>query len=121
MKLINYKMGPGNLFRTSAQLVRSSSAAVIDTDAQAFSNALTVPLTTNRLTLVSNLITGLKADGVWTLIDRLALLANETAESALRDVNCHCNAFPHIHHRPWIHRKRNRRLHRYGRGMERGG
>jgi hypothetical protein len=32
------------------------------------------------------LITSLKADGVWTTIDWLCLLANETAESALRNV-----------------------------------
>jgi hypothetical protein len=64
----------------------STAATIIDADAAAYSAALGTPLTANRLALVSAMIAGMKSDGVWTLIDRLALLANETAEAALRDV-----------------------------------
>lgn len=39
-----------------------------------------------RKTLVDNLIVGLKADGVWTKLDRLYLLAAENTQSALIDL-----------------------------------
>jgi hypothetical protein len=39
-----------------------------------------------RKTLVDNLIVGLKADGVWTKLDRLWILAAENTQSALTDL-----------------------------------
>ncbi len=39
-----------------------------------------------RETLVNDLITGLKADGVWSKLDRLWLFAAENSQSALRDL-----------------------------------
>jgi hypothetical protein len=39
-----------------------------------------------RKTLIDNLITGLKSDGVWTKLDRLWILAAENSQSALIDL-----------------------------------
>jgi hypothetical protein len=64
----------------------AGSAPVIDSDAQAYSNALAVPLTSGRLLLVSDFVTGLKADGVWTGLDWILLTANETTGAALRNL-----------------------------------
>jgi hypothetical protein len=43
-------------------------------------------VSTGRKTTVNNLIVGLKADGIWTKLDRLYILAAENTQSALTDL-----------------------------------
>jgi hypothetical protein len=57
---------------------------IIDSNAEAW--AKSVNATLGRSVLVSNLISGLKTDGVWSSLIRLWLLANETSTAALTDL-----------------------------------
>lgn len=58
------------------------SGAPIDSAATAYSAAMSTPLTQGRLALVSTLVTGLKSAGIWSKLDWLLLLANETAQGS---------------------------------------
>ncbi|WP_264045533.1 hypothetical protein [Methylobacterium flocculans] len=53
-----------------------------DADAAAYLNAQTTPPSSTERSLVDALVRGLKTDGVWAKIDRLSLLAAETAQAA---------------------------------------
>ncbi|MEZ0252620.1 MAG: hypothetical protein ACAH20_16935 [Methylobacteriaceae bacterium] len=59
-----------------------SAAANEDTDAAAYLNAQTTAPSSTERSLVDALVKGLKADGIWTKLDRLSLLAAETAQAA---------------------------------------
>ncbi len=56
--------------------------AAIDSAASAYSAAMTTPLTSGRLALVSTLVSGLKTAGIWSKLDWLLLLANETSQGS---------------------------------------
>ena len=59
----------------------------LDADAVAYNAALTTPLTSGRLALVSTLIAALKTGtNPWARLDRLHLFAMETSEAALRGI-----------------------------------
>lgn len=53
-----------------------------DSDAQAVIDAMTSTPTAGRQTLIENLVTGLKADGLWAETDYLAVLAAHDAQAA---------------------------------------
>lgn len=57
-----------------------------DVDAAAYIAALTAPPSAAERARLNALVRGLKADGVWTLIDRLNVLAAETQQAGLRDL-----------------------------------
>jgi len=64
-------------------------APAIDTDATAWKNAVVGAggtVSNTRLALVSSLITNLKSNSLWTLLDRLWLFAAENTQSALTDI-----------------------------------
>jgi len=66
-----------------------SPGPTYDTDAQAWFVAVEGAgglISSGRKTLIDSLVSGLKADGVWPLLDRLHLLAAENAGQALRDL-----------------------------------
>jgi hypothetical protein len=56
--------------------------APLDSDAAAYIAAMTVLPDPDRRTLINNLVTGLKADGLWTQIDWLVLLAAHDSQAA---------------------------------------
>lgn len=53
-----------------------------DADAAAYLNAQTTPPSSTERSLVNTLVKGLKTDGIWIKLDRLSLLAAETAQAA---------------------------------------
>lgn len=57
-----------------------------DSDAQAYFNAHTVQAPAARKNLIHSLVTGLKSDGVWPLLDNLWLLASHDEQSSLVNV-----------------------------------
>lgn len=57
-----------------------ATAPSVDAAATAYSAAMTTPLTSGRLALVSDLVVALKAASAWTPLDWLCLLAQETAQ-----------------------------------------
>src|SRR5215475_5462531 len=64
-------------------------AAVIDSDATAWSNQVTTnggTVSSTRLGLISDLISGLKTDGIWTKLDRQWIYAAEDQPGALTDL-----------------------------------
>lgn len=60
-------------------------AAAYDADAEAYFAAMTTQPDATRKGLIDALIVGLKADGVWSLLDWLLLLASHDSQSALLD------------------------------------
>src|SRR5215475_8332903 len=65
------------------------ASAAIDPATTAWVNAVVTnggSVSNARKTLVNNLISGLKTDGVWTDLDRLWLYAGENQPSALTDL-----------------------------------
>lgn len=59
-----------------------TAAANEDADAASYLNAQTTAPSSTERALVDALVKGLKADGIWTKLDRLSLLAAETAQAA---------------------------------------
>jgi hypothetical protein len=73
---------------TDAFYAHSISQVSTDPSAQAWANQVVTnggTVSAPRLALVSTMIAGLKADGVWSLLDRLFVLAAENTQSALTD------------------------------------
>ncbi len=78
---------PATIASTSIVQAPAISAPVsYDSDAQAYFAAMTVQPTAARKQLISDLITGHKADGDWAGLDRYALLAAHTAQAGLLDM-----------------------------------
>jgi hypothetical protein len=71
--------------RDAAFLARVTPPASVglDPDAVTYIAAMTVPPDSARQTLISNLIAGLKTDGVWSKIGALYLLAAHDSQAAL--------------------------------------
>jgi hypothetical protein len=69
-----------------AGTVTVTAGATEDADAASYLNAQTTPPSSTERSLVDALVKGLKADGIWTKIDRLSLLAAETAQAARLDL-----------------------------------
>lgn len=57
-----------------------------DSDVAAYIAALTTPPSAAERARLNTLVRGLKADGVWALLDRLNVLAAETQQAGLRDL-----------------------------------
>jgi len=77
---------PGAVIGGSVAGFRSTGA---DSDAEAWADQVVInggTVSAGRLTLVSNFISGLKADAVWTKCDRFWLEAAENQPSALTDL-----------------------------------
>lgn len=58
-------------------------AAAYDPDAVTYFNAMTVQASDTRKGLINDMIVGLKADGVWSKLDLLYLLASHDSQAAL--------------------------------------
>lgn len=58
----------------------------IDAAAQAYFDTIPLQIGFDRLTLISNLVTSLKAGGAWTALDWLVLNANQTTTAARRNL-----------------------------------
>lgn len=63
--------------------VAFNPTAVFDSDSIAYFNAVTTPFSASRQLLINQLVLQLKADGNWTKLDRLWLLANEASDQGL--------------------------------------
>jgi len=60
-----------------------SPASSYDADASAYFAAVTTPFSAARKAIINTLVTTLKADGNWTKLDRLWLMANEASDQGL--------------------------------------
>lgn len=81
-QIIRPGMAPG--FRPGFKF--QSAIASVDSDVAAYIAKLTTPPTGTERNLLNSLVTGLKSDGVWALLDRFALLAVETQQASLVDL-----------------------------------
>jgi len=75
------KMGARGGFGSSGAL-QGAGSPVYDADAQAVFAAFTTPPTTDRKAVINAYIVGLKADGIWTLLDLLYLMAAADSQAA---------------------------------------
>lgn len=66
--------------------ITNSKLPRLDADAQAFFDRMTTPPTSARKTLYNNLIVTLKADGNWTELDVLVILAAADSQASLLDL-----------------------------------
>lgn len=76
-----YRPGFAPGFRSGFQFL-----AADDPDVAAYASALTTPPSAAERARLNTLVRGLKADGVWALLDRLNVLAAETQQAGLRDL-----------------------------------
>lgn len=67
----------------SSRIISTAGISPYDADAQAYFDAVGTPFTTPRKVLINNLVVQLKADGNWNVMDRMYLLANESADQGL--------------------------------------